>query len=79
MGVNQLTKADGSAGYPVNHLCLTMERSEYEALKSRLDAIGDETSGMNRRTYGAQGWSPDAFYFKVPDGNVLEARYYETT
>jgi catechol 2,3-dioxygenase-like lactoylglutathione lyase family enzyme len=76
--VDQLTKADGSAGHPVNHLCLTMERDQYNALKSRLDSAGLETAAMNRRTYGAQGWSPEAFYFKDPDGNVVEARYYET-
>jgi glyoxylase I family protein len=77
-GVDQLTNTDGSAGHPVNHLCLTMERGEYNALKSRLASARVETADMNRRTYGAQGWSPEAFYFKDPDGNVIEARYYET-
>ena len=77
-GVDQLTNADGSAGHPVNHLCLTMERGEYNALKSRLTSAKVETADMNRRTYGAQGWAPEAFYFKDPDGNVIEARYYET-
>lgn len=77
-GVDQLTNADGSAGHPVNHLCLTMERGEYNALKSRLASARVETADMNRRTYGAQGWAPEAFYFKDPDGNVIEARYYET-
>jgi glyoxylase I family protein len=30
------------------------------------------------QSFGARGFAPEAFYFADPDGNVLEARYYET-
>ena len=30
-----------------------------------------------KHSYGAQGWAPQAYYFADPDGNVVEARYYE--
>lgn len=75
--LESLAKADGSAGNPVNHVCLTMSKSEYDELDRRLQAAGVDTSARIARTYGARGWAPQAFYFADPDGNVLEARYYE--
>jgi glyoxylase I family protein len=76
-GLGSFAKADGSAGNPVNHVCLTMSKSEYDELDRRLQAAGVDTSARMARTYGARGWAPQAYYFADPDGNVLEARYYE--
>lgn len=77
-GTEALTKTQGTAGHLVNHVCLTMTQAEYVALEARLQAAGVDTSAqLDRRTYGAQGWAPTAFYFSDPDGNVIEARYYE--
>jgi glyoxylase I family protein len=72
-----LTKVEGSAGHPVNHVCLALSKSEYDALDRRLRAAGVDTSARLNRTYGARGWAPHGYYFCDPDGNVVEARYYE--
>jgi catechol 2,3-dioxygenase-like lactoylglutathione lyase family enzyme len=72
-----LTKVAGSAGHPVNHVCLALSRAEFDALDRRLQAEGVDTSARLNRSYGARGCAPHAYYFADPDGNVLEARYYE--
>ena len=50
-----LTKVAGSAGHPVNHVCLALSKSEYDALDRRLQAEGVDTSARLNRTYGARG------------------------
>ena len=72
-----LTKVAGSAGHPVNHVCIAMSKSEYEALDRRLQAAGVDTSARLNQTYGARGWAPQGYYFSDPDGNVVEVRYYQ--
>lgn len=76
-GVGASTKAEGSAGNPVNHVCLALSKTEFEALDRRLRAEGVDTGARMSRSFGAQGWAPEAFYFADPDGNVIEARHYE--
>ena len=34
------------------------------------------TSSMMEQSFGARGLATRAFYFRDPDGNVVEARYY---
>ena len=53
------------------------QNTEYDALDRRLQAAGVDTSARLNRTYGARGWAPHGYYFCDPDGNVVEARYYE--
>ncbi|GJO06112.1 dioxygenase [Mycobacterium marinum] len=72
-----LTGGPGSAGHRVNHVCLAMTKAEYDALDQRLQAAGVATSARLNRSYGARGWAPQGYYFADPDGNVVEARYYE--
>ncbi|ASW88833.1 VOC family protein [Mycobacterium marseillense] len=69
--------AEGSAGRPVNHVCLALSKADYDALEERLQAAGVDTSVRLHHSFGARGWSPHTYYFADPDGNVLEARYYE--
>lgn len=76
-GTESLTRADGSAGHRVNHVCLAMSKSEYDALDQRLQREGLDTGARLSPTFGARGWAPQAYYFTDPDGNVIEARYYE--
>jgi catechol 2,3-dioxygenase-like lactoylglutathione lyase family enzyme len=70
------TRARDTAGYPVNHVCLAMNQTEYDALIGRLEEIDVDTSARMQQTYGAHGLAPHAFYFRDPDNNVIEARYY---
>jgi glyoxylase I family protein len=72
-----LTKVAGSAGHPVNHVCLAMSKSEYDALDVRLRDEGVNIGARLERSFGARGWAPQGLYFADPDGNVVEARYYE--
>lgn len=76
-GTESLTRFDGSAGHPVNHICLALSKSEYDELDQRLQAEGVDTSARLSPNFGAQGWAPEGYYFADPDGNVIEARYYE--
>lgn len=72
-----LTGVDGSAGHPVNHVCLALSKSEYDALDRRLQEAGVDTSARLNGSYGARGVAPQGYYFRDPDGNVVEARYYD--
>lgn len=74
--VDAMAGAAASAGHPVNHVCFSMSEREFESLKGRLDAAGVALSAMMEQSFGARGLAPRAFYFRDPDGNVLEARYY---
>ena len=74
--VDAFSGVEGSAGHPVNHVCLAMDESDYEALRGRLEQRAVHCSSPMEQSFGAQGLAPQAFYFRDPDGNVLEARYY---
>ena len=74
--VDAMAGAEASAGHPVNHVCLAMSESEFTALRQRLESNGVALSAIMEQSLGAQGLAPQAFYFRDPDGNVLEARYY---
>lgn len=75
-GVDAMVRAPGSAGSKLNHLCLSMSKAEYTALRARLDAHGVPVPAGLRDSFGARGLAPETIYFEDPDGNVLEARYY---
>jgi catechol 2,3-dioxygenase-like lactoylglutathione lyase family enzyme len=74
--VDAMAGAPASAGHPVNHVCFAMSERDFEALRTRLDRAGIATSSTMEQSFGAQGLAPRAFYFRDPDGNVLEARHY---
>ncbi|GAA2782185.1 hypothetical protein GCM10010533_20480 [Mycolicibacterium pallens] len=54
-----------------------MTKAEYDALIDRLQAEGIDTGARLAPTFGARGWGPEGMYFPDPDGNVVEARYYD--
>lgn len=76
-GVGTFASGEGGAGNRINHLCLALSKAEFDALDRRLQAEGVDTGARRNSSFGARGWAPEAFYFADPDGNVLEARYYE--
>ncbi|MEU3982743.1 VOC family protein [Streptomyces sp. NPDC026672] len=66
-----------SAGHPVNHVCLALPGDRFDALRARLGGQGVPMSGITHDSYGARGNATRSFYFRDPDGNVLEARHYD--
>jgi catechol 2,3-dioxygenase-like lactoylglutathione lyase family enzyme len=74
--VNSMSGAEGSAGHPVNHVCLSMHQHDYLALRERVERHQTGAPVLMHDSFGARGVAPQAFYFSDPDGNVLEARYY---
>jgi glyoxylase I family protein len=76
-GLGASAQFQGSAGHPVNHVCLALSKPEFDELDRRLQAAGVDTSVRMNRSFGARGWAPHAYYFADPDGNVVEARHYE--
>lgn len=67
---------EDTAGHPVNHLCLNLDRASYTELKERLAARGVPVRAEMKNSFGARGHAPETFYFTDPDRNVIEARYY---
>ncbi|MEV3969918.1 VOC family protein [Streptomyces sp. NPDC050698] len=66
-----------SAGHPVNHVCLSLSRDGFDALRSRLEERSVPMSDLSHDSFGAQGKATRSFYFRDPDGNVFEARHYD--
>lgn len=66
-----------AAGQPINHVCLAMDRTDFEALAARLQTAGVTTHRFGETSFGARGSSRRWFYFQDLDGNVIEARHYE--
>jgi catechol 2,3-dioxygenase-like lactoylglutathione lyase family enzyme len=66
-----------SAGHPVNHVCLSLPRGDFDALLGRLRDRSVPVSDPSYDSFGARGSATRSFYFRDPDGNVLEARHYD--
>lgn len=60
----------------LNHFCLSLTPNAWVALRQRLDAhqVTIEEGPVPR--WGAHG-TGTSIYFRDPDGNLIEARYYE--
>lgn len=59
----------------LNHLCLTLERPAWEALQQRLAAAGVAIEEGPVPRWGAHGRGI-SIYFRDPENNRIEARYY---
>lgn len=65
-----------AGGTLTNHVCLSMSAAEYAELSTRLLDNGDELQPSGSGAFGAAGLAEASAYFRDPDGNVLEMRYY---
>jgi len=75
-GVREFTGGGDGGGAPINHICLAMNAEDYSALRGRLIAQGVELTSGGEQSFGAQGLAEQSEYFRDPDGNVIEIRYY---
>ncbi|MYX27395.1 VOC family protein [Streptomyces sp. SID8381] len=75
--MNMLPGAAGSAGHPVNHVCLSLPAEAFDALRTRLQEHDAPVSDFSHDSSGARGNARRSFYFRDPDGNVFEARHYD--
>ncbi|MER7184106.1 VOC family protein [Streptomyces hyaluromycini] len=69
--------AADSAGHPVNHVCLSLSADAFDALRARLTEHAVPMTDIGQNSFGARGKAPRNFYFRDPDGNVIEARHYD--
>jgi extradiol dioxygenase family protein len=60
----------------LNHFCISLKKEEWDSLKERLEANNVETKEGPVLRWGAQG-TGTSIYFRDPDKNLIEARYYE--
>ncbi len=69
------SSAKGSGRENLNHFCFSMSKETWEDLSARLNAshVIIEEGPVPR--WGAQG-SGTSIYFRDPEGNLVEARYY---
>ncbi len=75
--VQEFTGGGDAGGAPINHICLSMNAADYSALVARLLEQGVELTPGGERSFGAQGLAERSEYFRDPDGNVIEIRYYD--
>ncbi len=67
---------EGVGGLPINHICLSMSRDEYNATIERLEAHHVKLTSAGENAFGAQGKAVYSTYFNDPDSNVIEIRFY---
>jgi extradiol dioxygenase family protein len=60
----------------LDHFCLSVEKREWRALEERLAQAGAVLEAGPMTLWGAHG-DATACYYKDPEGNRLEFRYYE--
>jgi len=75
--MKMLPDAAQSAGHPVNHVCLSLNGEGFDALRARLEDRAVPVSDFSYDSFGARGPARRSFYFRDPDGNIVEARHYE--
>ncbi|CAL9417385.1 VOC family protein [Streptomyces sp. NPDC057838] len=75
--MTMLPGAADSSGHPVNHVCLSLSRGDFDTLLSRLREHSVPVSELSYGSFGARGEAERSFYFRDPDGNVFEARHYD--
>ena len=59
----------------LNHFCLSTDKVSWESLQSRLEQNGVAIDDGPVKRWGAHG-SGVSMYFRDPEGNLIEVRYY---
>ncbi|CAL9595496.1 VOC family protein [Streptomyces sp. Tu 3180] len=75
--MTMLPGAAESSGHPVNHVCLSLPADGFDALRGRLQEQSVPVTDLAHDSFGARGPAKRSFYFRDPDGNILEARHYD--
>ena len=70
------TPVDHHVHMNMNHFCFGMEKSNWEALLTRLEANSITIEDGPNQREGASGVGT-AMSFRDPDNNLVEARYYD--
>jgi len=60
----------------LNHFCLSTDKKSWETLQERLEKYGVPIDDGPVKRWGAHG-SGTSIYFRDPEENVIEARYYD--
>jgi catechol 2,3-dioxygenase-like lactoylglutathione lyase family enzyme len=60
----------------LNHFCITLSKETWENLIGRLEANHVDVEEGPIPRWGANG-TGTSIYFRDPEGNLIEARYYE--
>ena len=73
----QKNQTTGKGRENLNHFCIALSKTDWESLIKRLrDSKTDIEEGPVTR-WGAHG-TGTSVYFRDPQGNLIEARYYQT-
>jgi catechol 2,3-dioxygenase-like lactoylglutathione lyase family enzyme len=59
----------------LNHFCIAIDKADWDDLVRRLEAGGISIERGPVRLWGAQGMGT-SIYFRDPENNLIEARYY---
>lgn len=70
------SKGDGTGETNMNHFCLAMDKASWNSLCERLRALDVVIAVGPVARWGAWG-EGTSIYFRDPEGNLIEARYYE--
>ena len=60
----------------LNHFCFALDKGEWDSLLVRLEANNVDIEEGPIPRWGAHG-TGTSIYFQDPEGNLIEARYYE--
>jgi len=71
----QKSSANGNGHNNLNHFCLSLSKKTWEDLLERLNVNNVDIEEGPVPRWGARG-TGTSIYFRDPEGNLIEARYY---
>ncbi len=67
----------GQGAQNLNHFCIALNKKTWDELLQRLRTSGVSIEEGPVQRWGANG-TGTSIYFRDPEGNLIEARYYES-